>query len=91
MDPTPLIDQVLDDEGLTAGLDEREAMLLVRALTDRVRTMAGRVSDPATGRRLAEVLCQRARQIAATARAAPAGQAAVLLRRLVDEWPARPD
>jgi len=91
MDPTPLIDRILDDEGLTAGLDEPEAMALIRGLSDRVRAMAARVADPATARKQAEALCRRARQIAATTRAAPVGQAAAVLRRLLDEWSARPD
>jgi hypothetical protein len=91
MDPTLLIDRILDDEGLTAGLDEPEATLLIRTLTARVRAMAARVSDPAVGRRQTEALCRRAREIAAAARAAPAGEAAAALRRLIAAWADRPD
>lgn len=90
MDPTPLIDRILDDEGLTAGLDEPEAMLLLGALTERVRAAATAASSDAAGHRQSELLCRRARQIAAEARAAQAGQAGATLRRLLAEWPERP-
>jgi hypothetical protein len=89
VDPSPLFDRVLDDEGLTAGLDEADAMLLIRALCDRVKQVAARVSDSATGRRKTDVLCRQARTIAKTAAAAaaPAGSTAAELRRLIAEWP----
>lgn len=90
MDPTPLIDRVLDDEGLTAGLAEPEAILLIRSLTDRVRAAAASTRDEEVTRRRTEALCQRARQIAAEVRAAKPGQANTVLRRLLGEWPDNP-
>ena len=90
MDPAPLLDRILDDEGLTAGLDEPEAMLLIRTLTDRVRRMAAGAENAAAARRQTEALCRRARQIAEAAGAAPATQAGIVLRRLIAEWPDRP-
>jgi len=67
MDPAPLLERVLDDEGLTAGLDEPEASLLVESLAGRVRTVAGMTTDPTQARRQTEELCRVARQIARTA------------------------
>jgi hypothetical protein len=67
MDPIPLVERVLDDEGLTAGLDEPEGMLLVQALTDRVRTMAARAGDSTQARRQADEICRVGRQIAQVA------------------------
>jgi hypothetical protein len=90
LDPTPLIDRVLDDEGLTSGLDEPEAMLLLRALTDRVRAAAMAATDGDVARQATESLCRRARQIAAEVRAAKTGQAGPALRRLLAQWPDRP-
>lgn len=90
MDPTPLIDRILDDEGLTAGLDEHEAMRLIQALTDRVRMAAESATNGGTARRQTELLCRQARAIAAEIRAAPTGQAETTLRRLLAEWPEKP-
>jgi hypothetical protein len=90
MDPTPLLDRVLDDEGLTAGLDEPEASSLIRALADRVRAVAAATSEADDARRRTDALCRRARQIATEVRAAKPGQAAAALRRLLAEWPDRP-
>ena len=67
MDPAPLVERVLDDEGLTAGLDEPEAMLLVEALTKRVRTLATGTTDAAQARRQTDELCRVARQVAQAA------------------------
>jgi hypothetical protein len=64
MDPGPLLDRVLDDEGITSGLDEREAMALVRAVSDRVRALAADTNDAARATTLVNDLCRRARQIA---------------------------
>jgi hypothetical protein len=67
MDPYPLLDRVLDDEGLTAGLDEPEASVLIRAVTDRVRLLATRTDDAEQARQLTESVCRQARQIAQVA------------------------
>jgi hypothetical protein len=87
VDPTPLIDRILDDEGLTAGLDEPEAMRLIQALTNRVRAAAESAPNGDAARRQTEVLCRRAREIAAKVRATPTGQAESTLGRLLAEWP----
>ncbi|HKB06015.1 MAG TPA: hypothetical protein VKD90_27720 [Gemmataceae bacterium] len=67
MDPAPLLERVLDDEGLTAGLDEPEATLLVEALTKRVQTLAAGTTDAAQARRQTDELSHVARQIAQAA------------------------
>jgi hypothetical protein len=63
VDAAPLLDRVLDDEGLTAGLDEAEAMLLVQALSARVRKLAEEVKDDATARQQVDDVCRTARKI----------------------------
>ena len=50
VDPAPLLDRVLDDEGITAGLDEAEAMTLLRAVSDRVRSIAAATNAAAAAR-----------------------------------------
>ena len=87
MDPSPLLDRILDDEGLTAGLDEPEAMVLVRELANRVRQVAARAADPADARRLTETLCRQARATAKAVAANPSGDKAAVLRRLLAGWP----
>jgi hypothetical protein len=67
MDPGPLLDRVLDDEGLTEGLDERDATLLIQAVTDHVRALAAGAADASWARRQTEDTCRLARQIARTA------------------------
>jgi hypothetical protein len=67
MDPAPLMERVLDDEGLTDGLDEPEAMLLVDALTRRVQALAAGTTDAAQARRQTDDLCRLARQVAQAA------------------------
>ena len=90
MDPTPLLDRVLDDEGLTAGLDEAEASSLARALADRVRAVAAAARNADDARRKTDALCRRARAIATEVRSAKPGQPGPVLRRLLAEWPDRP-
>lgn len=70
MDPAPLLDRVLDDEGLTGDLDEPEAGALVAALADRVRGIAASTKDAPAARRKVDALCRRARQVAAVVAAA---------------------
>jgi hypothetical protein len=67
MDPAPFLDRALDDEGLTAGLDEPEAAVLVQALAGRIRALAAATDAPARARQQTEEVCRRARQIARTA------------------------
>jgi hypothetical protein len=87
VDPSPLLDRILDDEGLTAGLDEPEASLLIRALAKRVRDIAARAADPESARRQTEVLCRLARTTARAVAADPAADKMAILKRLMAEWP----
>jgi hypothetical protein len=67
MDAAALLERVLDDEGLTAGLDEPEATALIQAVTARVRALAAATGDAALARRQTEEVCRVARAIARTA------------------------
>ena len=87
MDPTPLLDRITDDEGLTAGLDEPEAMALVQELADRVRRIAAEARDAADARRQTEALCRRARTTAKAIAGHPSRDRLAMLRRLIAEWP----
>jgi hypothetical protein len=84
VDPASLLERVLDDEGLTAGLNEPEAALLIRALSDRVRVVAAGTGNAATARQATEGLCRRARQIATEVKTSR--QPAQALHRLIDDW-----
>jgi hypothetical protein len=64
VDARLLIERVLEDEGLTAGLDEPEATLVVSRVVDRVRELAAQADDHAAIRRRVDELCRRARAIA---------------------------
>jgi len=87
MDPGPLLDRVLDDEGIASGLDEREAMALVRAVSDRVRALAAGTNDASRAAKQVNDLCRQARQIAeAVAASGTTGPArADLMQRKLDE------
>jgi hypothetical protein len=61
VDAAPFLDRISDDEGLTAGLDEAEAIALVKSLVARVRELAERSEDAALVRRQVEELCREAR------------------------------
>ena len=87
MDPTPLLDRITDDEGLTAGLDEPEAMLLVRELAERARKIASRSSNLVEAQQRTEALCRRARAAVKTVAADPSDDKLAILRRLIAEWP----
>ncbi|HJZ60032.1 MAG TPA: hypothetical protein VKE74_34130 [Gemmataceae bacterium] len=63
MDPTPYLDRLTDDEGLTRGLVEEEAMALLRTLVDKVRAIVAKSSDEGDATQKVEVLCRRARDI----------------------------
>jgi hypothetical protein len=85
-----LLDRVLDDEGLTAGLEEPEATLLVQSLSSRVRALAAGTADAATARRLVDDLCRTARKIsdvAATFRDAGEATARTTAGRHGFRWP----
>jgi hypothetical protein len=86
MDPAPYLDRILDDEGITAGLDEPEAAIMIRALGDHVRQIAAATNDPTTANREVDHLCRRARQIVQdlTVLPAAANRAAELKRKLSD-------
>ncbi|HEX3148524.1 MAG TPA: hypothetical protein VHR66_10600 [Gemmataceae bacterium] len=84
MDTGPLLDRVLDDEGLTAGLDAAAATELIRAVSACVRTMASTVKDEAIARQRTDELCRQARQIASTARAS--AEPLQVIRRLIGTW-----
>jgi hypothetical protein len=87
MDPGPLLDRVLDDEGMTSGLDEREAMALVRAVSDRVRALAAGTNDASRAAKQVNDLCRWARSIAeAIAASGTTGPArAELLQRKLND------
>jgi hypothetical protein len=86
MDASPLLDRLLDDEGITAGLDEADATTMIRALGDHVRRIAAATDDSATAIREVEQLCRKARRIAEDLAALPAAadRAAELKRKLSD-------
>lgn len=90
MNPAPLLDRLLDDEGLTGDLDEPEAGTLVSALADRVRAIAANAKDVQAARRMVDELCRRGRQVAAVV-AAVRDQGPVAVRELADRhglpWP----
>lgn len=64
MDSALLIDRVLDDEGMTSGLDAEDASLLVQTIVRRVGEIAQRTTEDVAARRQVEELCRHARQVA---------------------------
>lgn len=91
MDAAPLLDRVLDDEGLTANLDEAEATLLVQTLSARVRKLAISARDEATARREVDDICRTARKVSdvvATFRDAGEATARTTAGRYGFRWPA---
>ena len=64
MDATPLIERILEDEGITSGLVEREATLMIKLLTNKVREIAAGTNDAASARQRVDALCRIARRIA---------------------------
>jgi len=86
MDPAPYLDRVLDDEGITAGLDEPEATMMIRVLGEHVRRIAAASNDPATASREVERLCRTARRIAGDLTRLPASKdrGAQLERKLAE-------
>jgi len=58
-----LVGRVLDDEGLTAGLNDPEARVLVEWLVEEVEKIGAAESDDEQAAQKVEQLCQRARLI----------------------------
>ena len=91
MDARLLVERVLDDEGLTAGLDEPEASALVRALTDRVTRIAHTAKDETTAERLTNEVCKLGRKVAkvvSTFRDDGEAAARKLVHKFAFTWPA---
>ncbi len=63
MQARPLISRILDDEGLTDGLTDPEARLLIEWLVDRAERVAEAGASEPTARQEVETLCRRARSI----------------------------
>ena len=64
MNATPLIERILEDEGITSGLEEREASMMIESLTDKVRKIAAGTNDATSARQRVDLLCRNARRIA---------------------------
>ena len=85
MDEGPLIERVLNDEGLTSDLDEAAATQLLQELAARVHKIAAAAMDSTAALRETEDLCRSARQVVRQVTAATqAGEPqASALRRLL--------
>jgi hypothetical protein len=57
------VSRILDDEGLTSGLNDPEARLLVEWLIDQVERIRGRTESETAAWQRIETLCRRARGI----------------------------
>ena len=64
MDATPYLEQIADDEGLTDGLADEEATVLLRWLRARLTKDLAPIRDAATGDKAAQKLFERTRAIA---------------------------
>lgn len=62
MDAGPLVDRILEDEGLTADLAESEAMSLVSWLVGRAKKLAKEAPTMAEAHRRLNALCQQVGQ-----------------------------
>jgi hypothetical protein len=83
VDPTPLLDRVFDDEGITSGLDEAEAETLLKAVAERVKAIAAKAPDYPTAQSMVETLCRKARDIARTVSTTRGESPAIVLKRLL--------
>jgi hypothetical protein len=63
MDAERFISRILDDEGLTSGLNDPEARLLVEWLVDQVERIAGPATDEDSAWNQVGALCRHARAI----------------------------
>lgn len=64
MDATPFIDRILDDEGITGGLKDAEAKVLVDWLIASLKQRIRAVSDESKAEEISRTLRRRARRIA---------------------------
>jgi hypothetical protein len=63
MDAKPLVERILNDEGLTSDLDEAEATVLLQDLTTRARLIAASARDLPAAMSRVEALCRSARDV----------------------------
>jgi hypothetical protein len=71
MPPEPYVNRILDDEGLVGDLESEAAQRLVAWLVRSAEHLAGQAPSDAIARAAIEALCQRGREIAKSAAAAP--------------------
>src|SRR5438105_1024291 len=94
LDPGPLLDRLLDDEGITAGLDEAEAMVLIQSLSARIRKLAAAISDEQSARKQVDDICRAGRklsEVVATFRDAGEATARTTAARVGLSWPKNAD
>jgi hypothetical protein len=88
VDPKPLVSRILDDEGLTAGLDGPAAEALVAWLVKRAEAIAASTKSETDARQRVDAVCRRGRAIAKSVAAKPAAeQPAALQSQLATESP----
>jgi hypothetical protein len=63
MQAEPFVSRVLDDEGLTEGLNDPEARILVEWLVGQAEDVAQEAGDEAAAWKRLEAVCRRARAI----------------------------
>lgn len=93
MDADPFVSRILDDEGLTADLDEPEAAILIESLLARVKSLAAKANTEADAWPRIERLCQSAHHIAAAVALTLDGNWAESEQRVRSaglEWPSTP-
>lgn len=64
MDAKLLIERVLEDEGITSGLEECEATLMIKKLTDKVQEIAAGTNNASSAQHRVDALCRTARRVA---------------------------
>jgi hypothetical protein len=84
VDPEPFVSRVLDDEGLTAGLDGPAAEALVAWLVKRAEAIAASAKSESDARQRVDAVCRRGRTIARTVAAKPAAEQLAALKPLLD-------
>jgi hypothetical protein len=82
VDPEPLVTRILDDEGLTAGLDGPAAEALVAWLVKNAEAIAADALNDAEARKQVEALCRRGRRFAEFVARKPAAEQVVALNSL---------
>jgi hypothetical protein len=80
MNPEPLVNRILDDEGLTRDLDGEAAALLVAWLVERVEGIAARNDQQETAMAEVEALCSEVRET--VRQVPPDGDQVAALKRL---------